>query len=345
MSGSYRGVSALGLLWSERLTRPGSTAAAATVTTLSVSAGGQPRASAKLTQLIRAPQVSGHDETLRRAGFVGQYFAPAVPARRPAVVVWGGSEGGLGSSGRWAALLASHGTPALALAYFDETGLPCSLNDIPLEYFAKAIRWLRTQPSVDPTRIWVLSASRGTEAELLTAAAWPKLLHGIVAGAPSSIGYGAFTGQCAPRGDVAWTLRGRPIAHATIGAPTLNPNGSLDDRAEFQATLGTPTTQAAAIPIRRFRGPALLISGGDDQIWPSDTYANQIMHELRTDPSRHEHLNYPGAGHIVLGIPSVPPATNESAGRTTIALGGTASADDAAHRADWPEMIRFIASH
>jgi hypothetical protein len=82
---------------------------------------------------------------------------------------------------------------------------------------------------------------------------------------------------------VAWTLRGKPVANAIIGAPTLSANGSFDDRE-------------------------------DGQIWPSDTYANQIMQELRTDPSRHEHLSYPGAGHIVLGIPSVPPTTNEKAG-------------------------------
>lgn len=83
---------------------------------------------------------------------------------------WGGSEGGLADTIPWAALLASHGIPALALAYFDGPGLPCALNDIPLEYFVKAIRWMRRQPEVDPTRVWLFSGSRGTEAELLVAA-------------------------------------------------------------------------------------------------------------------------------------------------------------------------------
>jgi dienelactone hydrolase len=109
----------------------------------------------------------------------GQYFTPPDLGRRPAVIVWGGSEGALGESPAYAALLASHGIPALALAYVDEPGLPCSLTDIPLEYFVKAIHWLRGQSQVDPGRVWILSESRGTEAELLVAAHWRAMIRFI----------------------------------------------------------------------------------------------------------------------------------------------------------------------
>ena len=44
-------------------------------------------------------------------------------------------------------LIASHGFPALAVAYFDEPGLPCALQNIRLEYFVRAIQWLRAQPT------------------------------------------------------------------------------------------------------------------------------------------------------------------------------------------------------
>lgn len=344
VAGSYHGVSALGLLWSERPTGRGPQASTPGVTTLKVIAAHRPTVTAKLVQLPESARVSQHNMTLGRAGLVGEYFDADHRGRRPAVVVWGGSEGGLEVSGRWAALLASHDLPALALAYFDEPGLPCSLSGIPLEYFATAIRWLRSQPGVDPARVWILSASRGTEAELLTARYWPELVHGLVAAAPSSIGYGASTGSCQPHEQAAWTLHGKPVAHAIIGPPTETATGVYDDRAAFEATLGTPTTDAATIPIGRFSGPVMLISGGDDQLWPSETYADQIMHELRNDPSHHVHLNYPGAGHIVLGIPSVPSSTDDHIGRITLDLGGSPSANDAAHRADWPAVITFIAT-
>ena len=204
---------------------------------------------------------------------------------------------------------------------------------------------MRHRPGVDPSRVWILSASRGTEAELLVAAHWPGLVHGIVAAAASSVGYSASPGSCAPRRPAAWTLRGRAVAHAFSGLPIREADGAVDDRAGYEATLGTPTTDAAVIPIGSFRGPALLISGGADRLWPSRTYGDQIMRELRSDPAPHEHLDYPDAGHIVLGIPSTPQLRTERTHAVTFDLGGSPSADDAAHRADWPIMRRFIATH
>lgn len=109
---------------------------------------GRAATGASVTQLYSGPGVGEHTETLAKVGFIGRYFTPPDGARGPAVVVWGGSEGGFGVNGEEAALLASHGIPALALAYFDEPGLPCSLSNIPLEYFGNAIRWLRSQPQV-----------------------------------------------------------------------------------------------------------------------------------------------------------------------------------------------------
>jgi pimeloyl-ACP methyl ester carboxylesterase len=101
--------------------------------------------------------------------------------------VFGGSEGG--QSGPvivGAALLAAHGYPALSLAYFHEPGLPDSLTNIPLEYFARALRLLRSQPGVDLDHVLVQEASRGGEAALLLGATFPDLVNGVVAGAPGS---------------------------------------------------------------------------------------------------------------------------------------------------------------
>jgi hypothetical protein len=54
-----------------------------------------------------------------RDGLYGQVFDPRGSGRRAAALIIGGSNGGLSTSGI-AALLASHGYPALALAYFKE---------------------------------------------------------------------------------------------------------------------------------------------------------------------------------------------------------------------------------
>jgi dienelactone hydrolase len=308
-SGSYRGVSAIGLFWSQHLVRAGAAAAASpSVTTLTVSAGKRRLGSATVTQLLSGPRVTEHAETIAKTGFFGEYFAPPGRARGPAVIVWGGSEGALGASPWVAALFASHGIPSLALAYFDEPGLPCALSSIPLEYFVKAIRWLRSQPQVDPGRVWLEAASRGTEAELLVAAHWPALVHGVVAAVPSSVAYGTPPAQCGRPSSSSWTLNGRPLPVApTTGAPMFNPDGSVSDRNVFLAGLAYPAAAAARIPIERLKGAVMLISGAEDQLWPSNVYADRIMAALRSDPARHIHLNYPGAGHGVFSFPFLPP--------------------------------------
>src|SRR5438128_7337617 len=62
-----------------------------------------------------------------------------------------GSSGGLPQE--LAALLASHGYAALALAYFSYEHLPAELVAIPLEYFETGMRWLHAQQGVQDDRL------------------------------------------------------------------------------------------------------------------------------------------------------------------------------------------------
>ena len=98
-------------------------------------------------------------------GLVADLYRPAgVRSRLPAIILLGGSEGGLGAAAaRDARLIAQHGYAVLQLAYFDAPGLPKHLGLIPLEYFKTAIDWLSAQPSVDPHRIGVEGGSIGTK--------------------------------------------------------------------------------------------------------------------------------------------------------------------------------------
>jgi hypothetical protein len=99
------------------------------------------------------------DESVRTDGFMGQYWhAGTTTTRRPAVLVLDGLPGGMPAV--LPAMLAASGYPALGVAYFKEPGLPQTLSDIPLEYFAKALTWLAHQPGVDPSAIAVLGISR-----------------------------------------------------------------------------------------------------------------------------------------------------------------------------------------
>src|SRR4029453_14100268 len=77
------------------------------------------------------------------------------------MIVLPGSQGGVPGPGNHPGGLASHGYVVLALAYFNAEGLPPLLQNIPLEYFATAVDWLKSQASVDPGRIGVFGPSRG----------------------------------------------------------------------------------------------------------------------------------------------------------------------------------------
>jgi dienelactone hydrolase len=165
-------------------------------------------------------------------------------------LVIGGSDGGLTTVDE-AALLASHGYPAMALAYFRAPGLPRELKDIPLEYFARALRRLRARPDVDPRHAVVVGVSRGGEASLLIGATYPRLVHGVAALVPSNVVNPATDGRSA-----AWTLGSRPLPH-------IRP-----------VDFGDPDpvrTPEAVIRAERIAGPVLTASGGVDALWPSTT--------------------------------------------------------------------------
>jgi dienelactone hydrolase len=96
----------------------------------------------------QTPQAAGVTATELRVpadGVYGRVFRPKDNStRRPALLVFGGSEGGLRPAVVLkAALLAAHGYPTLALAYWKAPGLPQNLSRIPLEYFRKALAVLR----------------------------------------------------------------------------------------------------------------------------------------------------------------------------------------------------------
>jgi pimeloyl-ACP methyl ester carboxylesterase len=230
-SGSYAGVDGMGLFWSmrpptgdpdEAWFSPGyPEEAGAFEVRLTVTAAGREIAARTVTRQWTAAGVTHRTLTAGADGVAGVLFLPPPGAvRRPGVLLLGGSEGGVGR--RYdAALLASHGYPALALGYFGVPGLPGTLRDVPLEYFVTAARLL-------PGEVVVNGYSRGAEAALLLAGSYPDLVRGVILYAPNDIVWGGY-----PRGGDAWTIGGVPVPRAAIpvtrvAAPVLAVAGGED---------------------------------------------------------------------------------------------------------------------
>ncbi len=294
---------------------------------LTVSEGRSRVASGEFTRRGGAPGVTVRAESIAATGFYGQFWAPpAGRPRRPAVLEFGGSEGGIFAPGKLiGAALASAGYPTLDIAYFGEPGLPATLREIPLEYFARALRWLDRQPQALKGQTYVLGGSRGSEAALLLGAHYPTLVHGVIASSPSDVSFGSYPGP----GSAAWTLHGRPVPYTRA---IVSPNVRADD-------------PAASIPVQDIRGPVFLDCGTDDQVWTSCAYALRIENQLTAARFAYPHVlyRYEGAGHFVnLLVPYQPGGIlsdlDEPAGQ-----GSTLLANANAHARLWPQLLGFLA--
>jgi dienelactone hydrolase len=243
-----------------------------------------------------------------RTGFFGEWIRPRRVSRHTAVLVLGGSDGGIAAyTESIASTLARDGYPVLALAYFGEPGLPQTLARIPLEYFQRALAWMRTQPAVDPNKLVTLGVSRGAELSLILASTYPQSVRAAVGYVPIEYVVNGYPDQSQP----AWTYRGRPYR---------------GDRYK--------------IPVERIRGPVFIVGAADDRVWPSARAVHAITARMRAHGRNQvTGLVYQGAGHA---LGTAVPAGGVASG-TPPGFGGSASADERARDDSWPKLLRFLA--
>jgi dienelactone hydrolase len=251
----------------------------------------------------------------RVPGVSGLFYARRGASARPALLVFGGSEGGRTPFvDALAQALATHGYPTLAIGYFGLPGRPATLDRIPLEYFARAAHWLASRPEVARRHVLALGISRGSEAAQLLAVHYPTLIHGVVAVVPSNVTF------LSPSGGVAWTLGGKALPYSK----------QWDDP--------DPTdVPDAVIPDEKIRGPVLTICGRIDTLWPSCPFARAIVRRLDAhhDRSAHRAIETDG-GHYVGTLVPYQPSTQSS---------GEAAADERARERIWPEILDFLKEH
>lgn len=235
---------------------------------------------------------------VRSGGLIADVFVPPGAGPHPAVLLAGGSAGGIGWQRHMAQLLAERGFVAMALAYFGMEGLPPELERIPLEYFEHALTWLRLQPYVDSARVGIGGVSKGGELALLLASLRPEL-RAVAAFVPSGYVFQSIA-EGFPRTS-SWTYRGRELPFVAYGS--VESPRSIGDfyRAGLQQA---ESLEPATIRVENINGPVLLLSGESDTLWPSADLSRGVVERLRAHGFAHavEHVAYPDAGHLISSI-------------------------------------------
>lgn len=271
-------------------------------------------------------------------GVFANYFPAAGDGLHPAILLLGGSEGGLGKDVRaLALLLQAQGFSTLHLAYHNAPGKSAKLKNIPLENFYKGLDWLKTRPGVDPDRLGIVGYSKGAEAGLVVATRYPGI-RAAALGMPSSVIWDGMTGENYMLGSFSssWSEKGEPLPHlAYKGQP--GSDGLMPVFVDGLKALDK--NPAAIIPVEKYKGKLLLVCGEAEKLWPSCPMTDQIVaRAAKAGVTAPIVLRYKDAGHGVMGAPFADPDTAKKWSK----LGGTTAGNVAARADSWAKISGFL---
>lgn len=251
--------------------------------------------------------------------FVGEYYPGTQPGY--GVMVVEGARGGMPDV--LAQKIAATGYPVLSVAYFKESGLPDKLEELPLEYLQKPKQWLLAQSETRDDGLVMAGWSKGAELTLNTVARDGDY-KGAIAIAPTSV---VWQGRGA-KGSAAssWTYQGEPLAY--LKWPKQTDQESINEAVMATLEEANWHEHPARIPLENSQAQILLLSGGQDSVWPASAMAKQICEQMTVHlPEQCRYVDYPRAGHLL---------------HDQVEMGGTKQANAEADEASSQEIMRFL---
>ena len=271
---------------------------------------------------------------------MANYYPVESSKKRPAILLLGGSEGGIGPAiSKMALELQKEGFAALSLSYFGAPGQSKTLEHIPLERFDQAIDWLASQPNIDSDRLGVMGISKGAEAALIIASRRPNL-RATVAAMPSHVAWQGIDPNLLkqimdPPGG-SWSANDEPIPYL----PYVREYVSSPLELYIKSLETLPEHPDAIIAVKNIKADVLLICGEMDSLWPSCDMARQLeirAHNLQGPEI--QILAFDDVGHAGVGLPLELGSPNfDRLG----SLGGTPEANNRARRDGWLVIIEFF---
>lgn len=275
----------------------------------------------------------------------------------PGVLLLGGTEGRtLDHAG---SLLAAQGYTVLTQAYFGVEDRPAALTDVELDDVDAAIGLLLASEHTRGGEVAIVGASRGAEAALQVAAD-NAAVGALVAVAPTALRHPGVSPSYTDYTQPAWLRDGEPLGFNPASMRVRDWAGfvgraitrrPLRQVGAFRSQLRDPVkVERARIPVERIRGPLLMISGDEDQLWPSTQFAGMIAARLASEGREGSvrDVRLAGVGHFAAfpyNIPTLPPMLRLRPTRAfSVDFGGNAAAHARASWSTWDQIRDHLES-
>jgi dienelactone hydrolase len=246
--------------------------------------------------------------TVIKDRFEGMLFRSAVRVHpQTAVLVVGGSEGGIHTAAAVAEAFSSRGTDALAVAYFGTKQTPRHLSLITIETILYAVQYLR---GLGYTKTGIYGISKGAELALVSASLISEISF-VIALSPACC---VFEGIAKPAycGTSSWSWQGHPLPYVSFKDIRVNismnllKNHEMGFRSAYEQVLPQRKNEENTIKVENIRGPVLLLAADNDAQWPSAEMAHAVSTRLEEHafPYQFRVQTFYPAGHILCPVNS-----------------------------------------
>ncbi len=218
---------------------------------------------------------------------------------QPLIVGFGGGEGGNAwASDYWKPTrdkFLEQGYAFLAVGYFGMDNVPEYLDRISLNAIHDSIVSIAQHPKIDHTKVGLIGGSKGAELVLNLASIYNDI-DAVVGIVPSHVSFPAVT---LTANTSSWSLNGEEITYAPAPFKVIPAALKGDLHRAFSIMLeNEEAVHEALIPVESINGPVLLLSGTNDELWPSAYMSEQIVKRLSEKGFKHyyKHIAIEG-GH------------------------------------------------
>lgn len=218
---------------------------------------------------------------------------------QPLIVGFGGSEGGNAwDSDFWKPTrdqFLAKGYAFLAIGYFGAPEIPENLDRISLDAIHEAILNIAKNSKINADKIAIIGGSKGGEL-VLNLASYFDDIDAVIAMSASHV---SFAGLTIMSNTSSWSLNGEEIPFAPTPYSAIPAMISGDHLKAYDLILENKVGELKAqIPVENINGSVLLLSGSNDEAWPSAAMSKKVIERLKSNQFAHhyEHVVIEG-GH------------------------------------------------